>query len=121
MGRAMNADETKFLLNDIPAALRRLRKQEGLTLVVLSERCGLSVSHLSDIERGRTKPSLDSLNAIVAAYDKRVTLRIENSTVVFSMFGHLEVEVLYALEKKEFARVLSLIAALMGHDDDEGR
>ncbi len=102
-----------FLISDLPHAIRRLRKQHKLTLRELGERCGLSISYLSDIERGRTQPSLDSVNAITGAMDYHVVMQFENSQHVFEMFGFLEVQVLYALEQKQFAKALSLIACLM--------
>jgi transcriptional regulator with XRE-family HTH domain len=40
-------------------ALRRWRKGNGLTLVVLAGRVGVTPSHLSEIERGRNRPSLE--------------------------------------------------------------
>ena len=52
--------------------LRRLRKYQRLKLVEVSERTNLSVSFLSDIERGRTKPSLDTLEKLAACYQVSV-------------------------------------------------
>jgi transcriptional regulator with XRE-family HTH domain len=51
------------------ARLRALRKERGLTLVRLAEASGLSNPFLSQIERGRARPSLASLAAIAAALD----------------------------------------------------
>jgi transcriptional regulator with XRE-family HTH domain len=48
--------------------LRRLRKQRQLTLAEVGEASGLSVSFLSDIERGRTRPSLDTLEKLAYVY-----------------------------------------------------
>lgn len=44
--------------------LKELRSDRQLTLKELAERSGLSVSYLSDIERGRTVPTLATLEAI---------------------------------------------------------
>lgn len=52
----------------IAEKLRTIRKQRGYTLVKLSEKSGVSVSFLSDMERGRTLPSLKSCQAIVDVY-----------------------------------------------------
>jgi transcriptional regulator with XRE-family HTH domain len=49
--------------------VRELRTQHRLTLKDLSESTGLSVSYLSDIERGRTTPSLNTLEALSVAFD----------------------------------------------------
>lgn len=48
--------------------LRRLRKGRGLTLANVGKKTELSVSFLSDVERGRTKPSLDTLEKLAACY-----------------------------------------------------
>ena len=47
--------------------VRELRKARALTLKQLSEASGVSLSHLSAIERGASKPSLDVIEAIAAA------------------------------------------------------
>ncbi len=44
--------------------IRELRKSNGETLKTTSEGTSLSVSYLSDIERGRTSPSLQTLEAL---------------------------------------------------------
>lgn len=48
--------------------VRWLRKQAHLTLAEVGQRTGLTVSFLSDIERGRTVPSLASMERIARAY-----------------------------------------------------
>jgi transcriptional regulator with XRE-family HTH domain len=53
--------------------IRELRKYKGETLKATSESTELSVSYLSDIERGRTKPSLQTLEAIASHFGITVT------------------------------------------------
>jgi len=50
------------------AKLRAIRKHHGYTLADVGARTGLSVSFLSDVERGRTRPSLDTLEKLAACY-----------------------------------------------------
>ena len=50
------------------AKLRAIRKQNAYTLAEVGNRTGLSVSFLSDIERGRTQPSLDTLEKLANCY-----------------------------------------------------
>jgi len=50
------------------ARLRAIRKQQGYTLADVGGKTGLSVSFLSDIERGRTRPSLDTLEKLATCY-----------------------------------------------------
>lgn len=52
---------------------RELRSANDLTLKNLAELTGLSVSYLSDIERGRTMPSLDTLTTLATAFRMTVT------------------------------------------------
>lgn len=52
--------------------LRRLRKLKNYTLVQVSQQTGISVSFLSDMERDRTKPSLDTLGKLAECYQVSV-------------------------------------------------
>ncbi len=47
--------------------VRQVRKARGLTLKGLSKSTGISVSHLSAVERGTTNPSLDIVHRIADA------------------------------------------------------
>lgn len=58
---------------DLGRALRRLRRDQGLTLAELAERTGSHVGNLSRIERGMAKPSLDLLYRMAAALDFTLT------------------------------------------------
>ncbi len=53
--------------------IRKLRQAKGLTLVALADLSGLSVSHLSQTERGITSPSLSALRRIADALDIRLS------------------------------------------------
>ena len=53
----------------IGAYIKRLRTELGLTQGQLGQRAGVSVSFLSDIETGRTDPSLRTLQAIAETFD----------------------------------------------------
>lgn len=54
-------------LRHLGRAIRGLRRDLGWTLTQLSERCGLSVAFLSQVENNRAQPSAQSLAAIAAA------------------------------------------------------
>ena len=45
--------------------IKKYRKQKGYTQEQLSELAGISTDYLSEIERGKKKPSIDTLYAIV--------------------------------------------------------
>ncbi len=49
--------------------LRLIRKQHKYTLKNLSEKTGLSVSYLSDMERGISSPSMESAEKIAKVYN----------------------------------------------------
>lgn len=52
--------------------LRQLRKRHGLTLAALSERCALSIGHISLIERNLAQPSINALVSLAQSLDVTV-------------------------------------------------
>jgi transcriptional regulator with XRE-family HTH domain len=66
-------------VEDLGKRLRALRKEQGLTLVQLGQRVGLSASYLSQIERGVTMPSLARLTAIASVLDVEVRYFFEDA------------------------------------------
>ena len=52
--------------------LRFIRKKKGLTLKDLSQRAGLSVPYLSDMERQAVNPSIESLQKVAKAFNMTV-------------------------------------------------
>ena len=62
---------------NLGGVLRRLRKNQGLTLTDVNAKTGLSVSFLSDIERNKTRPSLDSLEKLAEFYDVGVDTLVQ--------------------------------------------
>jgi XRE family transcriptional regulator, regulator of sulfur utilization len=53
--------------------LRELRKERELTLKNLADRSGLSITYLSDVERGRTMPSLKMVQRVAEAFELSTT------------------------------------------------
>lgn len=49
--------------------LREIRRQRGNTLLDVAKATKLSVSYLSDLERGRTQPSLETLHKLATHYE----------------------------------------------------
>jgi transcriptional regulator with XRE-family HTH domain len=60
------------------AKLRVLRKKQRYTLAEVGQKTGLSVSFLSDVERGRTGPSLETLHKLADCYDTPVQHLLED-------------------------------------------
>ena len=52
--------------------LREIRKEHRLTLKDLSQKAGLSIPYLSNVERGGVNPSFDTLQKVAAAYNMAV-------------------------------------------------
>ena len=62
----------KVLFVQLKDRLREIRKRRGVTLLQVGEAVKLSVSYLSDLERGRAKPSLDTLERLAEYYEMSV-------------------------------------------------
>lgn len=60
--------------NDLKTILSELRKEHKLTLGEVADKTGKSVSFLSDLEHGRTAPSMETLAQLGLVY--QVTFRI---------------------------------------------
>lgn len=60
-------DERAEVAVALGAALRKLRKAQGLTLRQMTARCGLSQPFLSQIENGKAMPSLLALHHVAQA------------------------------------------------------
>lgn len=60
------------LLRAVGDAVRRLRRERGLTLKQLAERAGLSISQISQVERAESSPSVSSLYRLAVALESRV-------------------------------------------------
>lgn len=56
-------------MDTLPQRLRMLRQQANKTLADIASGAGISVSFLSDMERGRTLPALDTLERIADVFD----------------------------------------------------
>ena len=60
----------------IGTAVRSLRQARGLTLEALADAAGMNVTYLSDIERGRSNPTIGKLG------DLAVVLEVQVSEVI---------------------------------------
>lgn len=49
------------------AAIRKLRSKTGMTQEVVAQKAGVTVAHLSGIERGHANPSWAAVSAIAEA------------------------------------------------------
>jgi transcriptional regulator with XRE-family HTH domain len=58
--------------------IRKLRTERRMTLKQVESACGLSATHLSEIERGRTSPTIGALVRIARALGKDASYFIEH-------------------------------------------
>jgi len=63
----------------IGSKLRDLRKSKKMSLKTLSNSTGISITFLSDIEHGRSNPSIDSLKAISKTFNVNPSYFIDDS------------------------------------------
>ena len=63
---ALNPEILRFILG---IKLRRARQEKGFGLKELARRTGVSVSYLSEIEKGKKHPKPDKLLQLAAALD----------------------------------------------------
>lgn len=68
--------ETSCTLAQMPETLKWLRKMRELRLRDVAAATGLSISFLSDVERGRTPPSLATLQKLGQVYKTPLLLRL---------------------------------------------
>jgi transcriptional regulator with XRE-family HTH domain len=61
----------------LPAKLRLLRAQKGLTLIEAAERIGIGRDTLSDLERGRRHPVMPTLVKIAQGYEVPIEELVE--------------------------------------------
>jgi len=75
----LKGEDSRLSEYDIYKEVRELvvnaRSQAGLTQKELALRCGLTQSNISNIEKGITRPTIDSLKKIADATGKRLIVQ----------------------------------------------
>lgn len=120
---AVSADNLRFILG---LKLKTLRQERGLSLKATADRAGMSISYLSEIEKGKKYPKpeklLDLATALGVAFDDLVSLQVSDrldpvksvfsSPFVrefpFELFG-LEAEDLFSLIRDEPRKAGALV------------
>jgi len=64
--------------SEIVIQLKHIRESENVTQKELASRCGLTQANISNIEKGITKPTIDSLKKIADALGKRLRIEFED-------------------------------------------
>ncbi|KUO50008.1 MAG: hypothetical protein APF76_05960 [Desulfitibacter sp. BRH_c19] len=70
-----HSNETTLYIGD---KIRALRESKGLSLAQLGTLTGLSITYLSELERGETTPSLTALRQIATVFNVPISLFIGN-------------------------------------------
>ena len=65
-------------VEELGRRIRKLRLERRMTLKQVEHSCGLSATHLSEIERGRTSPTIGALVRIARALEKDASFFIES-------------------------------------------
>ncbi len=73
-------------------ALRQLRKRLGLTLVQVGDRTSLSVSHISEIERGVSSPSIAVMQKLAGVYGTTIHISASGTRVYDDPFSTTSTE-----------------------------
>jgi len=71
-GFQVQTDGAQLLLERVGRRVRSLRKAARLTLRQLSERSGVSLGYLSQVELAKNSPSIDTLYRVATALSVRV-------------------------------------------------
>ncbi len=74
-------------IEELGRRIRKLRLERRMTLKQVEQASGLSATHLSEIERGRTSPTIGALVRIARALEKDASYFIES--VELSEVAHL--------------------------------
>lgn len=61
--------------------LRGARFEKNLTLKQVATRCGMSATHISEVERGRTSPTIGALQRIAAALGEKPSYFVREEIV----------------------------------------
>lgn len=91
----------------IPKTVKELRKAHEMTLLDLSEKSGFSVSYLSDIERGRTLPTIETLDELLKALGTQLVLSVEKD---YTPPGYVVVK------RETLSKASQLLVELLGGD-----
>lgn len=93
---------------DIAAQLRLMRTVRGMTLADMAEATGLSISYMSDLERGRTNPSIETLEKIAECHNMKLFI-----SFVGDMPGRVNVSV------QELETLRDIVGRLLMSNKDE--
>ena len=68
-------------IQELGARIKRIRKTRGLTLKDIEARSQVSATHISEIERGKTSPTIGALSRIALALGKDTAFFLERQNL----------------------------------------
>lgn len=80
------------MMSELGRAISARRKEQGLTLVKLAALTDLSQPFLSQIERGRARPSMASLHRIARALETATPVLMSSAGGVSNVVAHAEID-----------------------------
>jgi len=100
--------------NAVGARIRRLREQKGITLSELSRHSGVSLAHISEIERSRSTASLKTLEKLAAVLEVSPSslLRSSQEDTLGNKLKRLREKM--DLTQKELAQQVGISHSLIG-------
>ena len=110
-----SADRLRLVLG---VKLKQFRQERGFTLQTVADRAGVSISYLSEIEKGKKYPKPDKLvdlaHALGVSYDDLVSLKVDDTLeglreIIYSPFLKAFPLELFGVEPKD---VVSLMAGV---------
>ena len=76
-------DSKNEIYTDLCKMIINERKEQNITQKQLAEKTGLSQSNISNIEKGSTHPTIETLIKIADALGKRLNISFEESEVTY--------------------------------------
>ena len=65
-------------IEEVGKRLKEVRREQGMTLKQVAEASGMSPTHISEIERGKTSPTVGALRRIAGALGKETAYFVED-------------------------------------------
>ncbi len=119
LANALNVSKTQLIKGDITDMglslgdkIRLLRTEKGFSIQDLARRAGISLSYLSEIERGTVYPALSTLKRIAAGLEVSVSSIMGNEGSLGHKLKALREE--YGLTQAQLASLAGVTAGLIG-------